>query len=134
MNSVNKLFIFSTLLIPILLISVNYSAIHNFYTYSMPLNNLKVIRDEYGLKSFQVIQSKEGLWAFNRNQSWIITRWVISNLVCCTQKWFFWFDWLYWELWCIWKLQTSDSWAADNHHNYRRRKNTLGHAQKLVYA
>lgn len=64
MNSVDKLFVLSVILIPILLISLNYGTMHDFYTYSMPLNNLKVIRDEYGLESFKVIQSKEGSVCF----------------------------------------------------------------------
>lgn len=64
MNSGNKLFVFSVFLILVLLISVNYSAIHDFYTYSMPLNNLKIIRDGYGVKSFQDIQDREGSACF----------------------------------------------------------------------
>jgi|APSaa5957512535_1039671.scaffolds.fasta_scaffold12176_7 hypothetical protein len=39
MNSVNILFVISTIMIPLLLISLNYSTIHDFYTYSLPLNN-----------------------------------------------------------------------------------------------
>jgi hypothetical protein len=59
MNSGNKLFIFSVILIPILLISVNYNAIHDFYTYSVPLNDVQIIHNEDGLESFQTIRDRE---------------------------------------------------------------------------
>ena len=43
MNSVNVLFVISTILVPLLLISLNYSVIIDFYTYSVPLNKAVVI-------------------------------------------------------------------------------------------
>jgi hypothetical protein len=43
MNSVNTLFVISVIFVPLLLISLNYSAINDFYTYSVPLNNAVII-------------------------------------------------------------------------------------------
>ena len=40
MNAVNTLFVISTIMVPLLLISLNYDSIHNFYKYSVPLNSL----------------------------------------------------------------------------------------------
>lgn len=66
MNSGNKLFVFSVLLIPILLISINYSAIHDFYTYSVPLKNFVVekftISSDPGL--FERIKQQDGSTCF----------------------------------------------------------------------
>ncbi len=42
MNGVNILFVISTVFIPLLLISLNYSAIEDFYAYSVPLNSFVV--------------------------------------------------------------------------------------------
>jgi len=42
MKSVDVLFVISTILVPLLLISLNYSAISDFYSYSVPLNSLVV--------------------------------------------------------------------------------------------
>ncbi|QLH05639.1 hypothetical protein C5F49_08855 [Nitrosopumilus oxyclinae] len=42
MKSVNVLFVISTILVPLLLISLNYGAISDFYSYSVPLNSLVV--------------------------------------------------------------------------------------------
>lgn len=39
MNSVNTLFVISTIMVPLLLISLNYTAIDNFYGYVVPLNS-----------------------------------------------------------------------------------------------
>lgn len=65
MKDSNKLFIFSIILVMSLLISINYSAIHNFYTYSVPLNNLKIERNVYsGNHTFQEIQNMEGTSCF----------------------------------------------------------------------
>ena len=38
----NSLFVISTVFVPLLLISLNYSAIHDYYVYSIPLNSLVV--------------------------------------------------------------------------------------------
>ena len=43
MNSVNILFVISAIFVPLLLISLNYSAIVDFYTYSVPLNEAVII-------------------------------------------------------------------------------------------
>lgn len=42
MNSVNMLFVISAILVPLLLISLNYDSISDYYSYSVPLNNLVV--------------------------------------------------------------------------------------------
>lgn len=42
MNSVNILFVISTVLVPLLLISLNYGVISDYYSYSAPLNDLVV--------------------------------------------------------------------------------------------
>ena len=44
MNGVNILFVISCIFVPLLLISINYSTIHDFYEYSVPLNNLELER------------------------------------------------------------------------------------------
>jgi len=43
MNSVNTLFVISTILVPLMLISLNYSAIIDFYTHDVPLNRSVII-------------------------------------------------------------------------------------------
>ena len=47
MNRVNALFAASAVLVSLLLISINYSAISDFYTYSVPLNSMVVQRWVY---------------------------------------------------------------------------------------
>ena len=42
MNGVNVLFVISCIFVPLLLISINYAAINNFYEYSVPLNSFIV--------------------------------------------------------------------------------------------
>jgi hypothetical protein len=42
MKSVNVLFVISTILVPLLLISLNYGAISDYYSYSVPLDSLVV--------------------------------------------------------------------------------------------
>lgn len=42
MKSVNALFVISSVLVPLLLISLNYSAIDDFYSYSVPLNSMTI--------------------------------------------------------------------------------------------
>lgn len=59
MNSSNKLFVFSVILVPTLLILVNHASIYDFYTYSVPLNSFKIIRSEQTLDSLQKVQNKE---------------------------------------------------------------------------
>jgi len=43
MNGVNVLFVISCIFVPLLIISLNYSAISDFYTYSVPLNKATII-------------------------------------------------------------------------------------------
>jgi len=43
MNGVNVLFVLSCIFVPLLLISINHSAIDDFYKYSVPLNKAKII-------------------------------------------------------------------------------------------
>jgi len=43
MNSVNVLFVISCILIPLLLISINYESISDFYEYSVPLNKAVIV-------------------------------------------------------------------------------------------
>jgi len=42
MNDVNILFVISCIFIPLLLISINYSSISDFYEYYVPLNSFVV--------------------------------------------------------------------------------------------
>jgi hypothetical protein len=43
MKTVNTLFVISAIFVPLLLISLNYSAIVDFYTYSVPLDKSEII-------------------------------------------------------------------------------------------
>jgi hypothetical protein len=43
MKTVNILFVISAIFVPLLLISLNYSAIVDFYTYSVPLSKSEII-------------------------------------------------------------------------------------------
>ena len=47
MNGVNVLFVISAILVPLLLISLNYDSINNFYTYSTPLNKMVLWEDPF---------------------------------------------------------------------------------------
>ena len=42
MNGVNALFVISAIFVPLLLISLNYESIQDFYAYSIPLNSLVI--------------------------------------------------------------------------------------------
>ena len=53
MNSVNVLFVISCIFIPLLLISINYDPIHDFYAYDVPLNNLVIPVYTDIVKNFQ---------------------------------------------------------------------------------
>lgn len=66
MDSSNKLFIFSVILVPILLVSVNHATIYDFYAYSVPLNRLTIDHNAYSddIKTYQDIQNKEGSTCF----------------------------------------------------------------------
>ena len=43
----NMLFVISTVLVSLLLILINYSAIHDYYAYSVPLNSLVIYQEEF---------------------------------------------------------------------------------------
>lgn len=60
----NKLFILSTILVLVLLVSLNYSAIVDFYTYSVPLNDFRVSHNDYGMDAFDTIKNKAGSTCF----------------------------------------------------------------------
>jgi hypothetical protein len=53
MNSVNVLFVISCVFVPLLLISINYDPIHDFYAYDVPLNNLTIPVYTDIVKNFQ---------------------------------------------------------------------------------
>lgn len=59
MNSADWLFVLSVVLIPILLVSMGYDTIYNFYTYSVPLNRLQLIY-EYDTSDFEQVRDREG--------------------------------------------------------------------------
>ena len=47
MNGVNLLFVISCIFIPLLLISINYESINDFYNYSVPLNKMLLWEDPF---------------------------------------------------------------------------------------
>ena len=47
MNNINKIFVISTVFVPLFLISLNYTTIRDFYFYSMPMNHLIIEHDMY---------------------------------------------------------------------------------------
>lgn len=58
LSQVNTLFVTSAILVPTLLILLNYAAIHDYYVYSVPLNTLVIEPNSYGLaESFQKTQN-----------------------------------------------------------------------------
>jgi len=62
MKSSNKLFVICTVFVPILLISLNYSVIHDFYVYSVPLNDFVIYRDDsldHSAKFLEVSEQKD---------------------------------------------------------------------------
>ena len=66
MKTGNKLFVISTIYVPIMLILMFYPQIHDFYTYSVPLNNFIVEREVYSDDSeiFSKTQNKEDSQCF----------------------------------------------------------------------
>lgn len=66
MNSVNKLFVFSVILVVVLLISINYSMIHDFYTYSVSLKNFAIEKLDVSSDPdlFEKIKQQEGSTCF----------------------------------------------------------------------
>jgi len=74
MNGVNTLFVLSCIFVPLLLISINFSAIDDFYKYSIPLNSFEINRvlDKNEQKegvfygpTFNEILQKDGSQCFN---------------------------------------------------------------------
>lgn len=65
MNDIDRLFVISAVFVPILLISLNYAGMRDFYAYSVPLNNL-AIEHMYSdnPEIFQKISEKEGSTCF----------------------------------------------------------------------
>ncbi len=59
MNAVNTLFVISTIMVPLLLMSINYSAIQDFYTYSVPLNSMKLLDEGWYFSSddFEIVKA-----------------------------------------------------------------------------
>ncbi len=53
MNGVNVLFVISCIFVPLLLISMNYESISDFYEYSVPLNSLVIPNYADIVKNFQ---------------------------------------------------------------------------------
>ena len=47
MNAVNTLFVISCIFVPLLLISINYESISDFYLYSVPLNKMVLWEDPF---------------------------------------------------------------------------------------
>ncbi len=47
MNNVNKLFVISAVFVSLLLISLNYESISDFYAYSVPLNKMALWEDPF---------------------------------------------------------------------------------------
>ena len=60
MNSVNILFIISTIMVPLMLISLSYSSISEFYEYSVPFNKAEIISNFLSTEknSFKNIQNQ----------------------------------------------------------------------------
>jgi hypothetical protein len=77
LSPINTLFVASVILVPVLLILLNYPAIHDYYAYSIPLNNLVIEPRSYGLaESFHEIQD-------NPDSTCITTKFM--NLFCYTK-------------------------------------------------
>ena len=59
MNGVNLLFVISCIFIPLLLISINYESINNFYNYSAPLNKMLLWEDPFFNDPDKFIETSE---------------------------------------------------------------------------
>jgi len=59
MNNVTLLFILSTIFVPLLLISLNYPEIHDFYAYSVPLNKMALWEDPFFNDPDKFIETSE---------------------------------------------------------------------------
>lgn len=60
MNPDNKLLVLSVILVPVLILSMSYESIRDFYAYSVPLDSLKISQRAYGLHLFDTVKNKEG--------------------------------------------------------------------------
>ena len=78
MNGVNVLFVISCIFIPLLLISINYSSISDFYEYYVPLNSLEV-SERHLDKNSNIIVKKNIFQGSNFNE--IVER---ENSQCIT--------------------------------------------------
>jgi len=93
MNGVNILFVISAVFVPLLLISLNYSAISDFYEYSVPLNSLvlgpnfladnteefqKIYNDEYS-ECFTTLHDNLFCYAKPREHGDILVSYVVGQ-------------------------------------------------------
>lgn len=71
MNGVNVLFVISCIFVPLLLISISYPAINNFYEYSVPLSKATIERHVYSddPEIFQKTRDKEDSVCFTTPSS-----------------------------------------------------------------
>jgi len=59
MKTTNILFVISCIFVPLLLISLNYSEIHDFYAYSVPLNKMALWEDPFFNDPDKFIETSE---------------------------------------------------------------------------
>ncbi len=59
MNNVNILFVISAVFVPLLLISLNYESIEDFYTYSIPLNKMVLWNDSFFTDPDKFVETSE---------------------------------------------------------------------------
>lgn len=65
MKTSNKLFVICTIYVPIMVIALLYPQIHDFYTYSVPLNDFTIDRWMYSQPDYlSSIQNKDGTACF----------------------------------------------------------------------
>ncbi|QLH07141.1 hypothetical protein [Nitrosopumilus ureiphilus] len=71
MNAVNTLFVISAIIVPLMLLSLNYSAISDFYEFSVPLNSLVVGPNFFGdMKEFKkIFQDQESICFITLNKN-----------------------------------------------------------------
>ncbi len=59
MNNVNKLFVISAVFVPLLLISLSYSEIQDFYAYSVPLNKMVLWENPLFNDPYKFVETSE---------------------------------------------------------------------------
>ena len=70
MNAVNSLFVISAMMVPLIRLSVNYSAINDFYSYSWPLIGSEISRDfQDSPERFEKIRSMKDSTCFTTPSS-----------------------------------------------------------------